>query len=107
MKIIYFLIPILASFLIAFLTSRLCFKLYFTIRDDSQDQHKLTIDQLKKWQVFAISMLAYSLPNDVYRFWQKGRISIALTVAVAVSLTILIFIYYLKHSYKEYKNTKI
>ena len=32
-------------------------------------------------------------PSDVYGFWQKGQISIALTVAVAVSLAILIFIY--------------
>ncbi len=95
------LIPILTSFLIAYLTSRLCFKLYFTLRDDSQDEHKLTVDQLKKWQAFAISLLAYSLPSDVYGFWQKGQVSIALTIAVAVSLAILIFIYYLIRSYKQ------
>jgi uncharacterized protein (UPF0333 family) len=46
-------------------------------------------------------LLAYSLPSDVYGFWQKGQVSIALTVAVAVSLVILIFIYYLKRSYKQ------
>jgi hypothetical protein len=91
------------SFLIAFLTSRLCFKLYFTLRDDSQDEHKLTVDELKKWQAFAISLLAYSLPSDVYGFWQKGQVSIALTIAVAVSLAILIFIYYLKRSYEKEK----
>ena len=43
------LFDIAISFIIAYLTSRLCFKLYFTLRDDSQDQHKLTVDQLKKW----------------------------------------------------------
>ena len=95
------LIPILSSFLIAFLTSRLCFKLYFTLRDDSQDQHKLIVDQLKKWQALAISFLAYSLPSDIYGFWEKGQVSIALTVAVAVSLAILIFIYYLKPNYMK------
>lgn len=102
-QILPFLLTILSSFLIAYITSRLCFWLYGKIRAwlKISDEGKILPEDVKKWQLFVLSMGAYVLPSVVFGFFQKDNAQMGWLIGAGGLVFLMEFIMLLKQGVRK------